>query len=86
MSAIKEHFHDKIEAGINPSFLSDTEVKILRLKDDIRILNVHLQNEENPGRYSLKKTPLKRLADVVWLRKRITEKQAKLNELQRQLS
>lgn len=64
--------------------MTDTERKIFRLEDDIRILNQHLSFEERPYRYSLVKSDEKRAADIAFLRNRIAEKEEELKQLQNQ--
>lgn len=62
--------------------MTKTELRIFRLKDEIRILKVHLRNEQNPDKYSLKKSDERRQADIKRLESRIEMKESVLEQLQ----
>ena len=64
--------------------MSETDARIFRLKDDIRILKDHLYYEEHPDKYSLVKTPEKRQEHIAFIRSRIVMKEEELNKLQNQ--
>jgi len=62
--------------------MTDTELKLFKLKDEIYLLNWHLDYEEHPTKYSLPKTSEKRQQNIEELKIRLTKKQNKLQQLE----
>jgi hypothetical protein len=64
--------------------MTDTEAKITRLENAIAVLQMHLNFELNPDKYSLPKTYEKRQQGITWLENRIDSKQEEIEKLKLQ--
>jgi len=66
--------------------MTETERQIFLLEGDIYVLNMHLNNEQNPPKYDLPKTSDERQKSIARLKTRITGKQIEIQKLKSQLS